>query len=267
MRFFGRELSQYRGQFRELYKYPWFFLKCCFLFKRPWKVIRCYLKQESPDDRTIECRGGLKILLSDHPHDVITVFVVFVRQDYGKVESGSVVLDVGANIGVFSLYAAQCGASRVYAVEPSSACYRQLLENISTNHLTGVVTPLQRAIFSTDEDRVNFPRSASPYNAIVEDEDVQDLEAVETVSLGTLVKRATADHRAVHCLKLDCEGGEYEALLSASNETMSKIRNIKMEYHQGRVTELIDFFERNGFRSIRHTAENAGLGSLWVRRD
>lgn len=267
MRVFDREIAGSCGQVLGLFRYAWYFLRCLLLLKQPWEFIRSYLRQVPPADRTVEFRSGLRILLSDHPHDIITVFVVFVRRDYGKVHPGSIVLDVGANIGVFALYAAQCGATKVLAVEPNSSCYQALLRNISVNRLMHVVTPLQRAVYPTDGEVVRFPRAPSMYNSIIRDDDAKDAETVQTISLASLVREAAGTDGSVDLLKLDCEGAEYDALFSTSRDTTDRIQTVRMEYHQGNVQGLTGFFERRLFRTVRHRPAGDMLGSLWLQRE
>ncbi len=46
-----------------------------------------------------------------------------------------VLWDIGANIGVYALYAAKCRGMRVLAFEPSAASYAVLVRNMEINHL------------------------------------------------------------------------------------------------------------------------------------
>ena len=41
----------------------------------------------------------------------------------GAVTPGAVVLDIGTGTGIFAMMACQCGAARVYAIEPSDLIY------------------------------------------------------------------------------------------------------------------------------------------------
>jgi FkbM family methyltransferase len=57
-----------------------------------------------------------------------------------RFDSGDVFWDVGANVGVFSLYAARRGV-RVLAFEPSAYNYMVLCRNVELNSLDGRVVP------------------------------------------------------------------------------------------------------------------------------
>jgi FkbM family methyltransferase len=55
--------------------------------------------------------------------------------------SGDVFWDVGANVGVFSLYAARCCGVHVLAFEPSADNYMVLCRNVDINSLGESITP------------------------------------------------------------------------------------------------------------------------------
>src|SRR5437667_5032517 len=52
-------------------------------------------------------RNGIR-LVDDSGELPGTVAVVFVRQEYGPVERFRTIMDIGANVGAFSVYAAHC---------------------------------------------------------------------------------------------------------------------------------------------------------------
>jgi FkbM family methyltransferase len=61
-----------------------------------------------------------------------------------RMPQGSVLWDIGANIGLYSCYAAKAAGCRVYAFEPSVFNLEMLARNIFLNDLTGqiVIVPL-----------------------------------------------------------------------------------------------------------------------------
>lgn len=52
-----------------------------------------------------------------------------------KFEKDSTFFDIGANIGIYTLYSAIARANTVYAFEPHSASYKNLLDSINLNNL------------------------------------------------------------------------------------------------------------------------------------
>lgn len=232
------------------------------LFRYPLTFISAYLLCRSPSDRVVELRSGLKIHLSEHPHDVITVFVIFVREDYGSIQPGGIVVDIGANIGIFSLYAAHNGSARVIAYEPNSEAYYFLLQNIKANHMEGVVIPWRFAVTGTPGGQVRFPTKPSMYNAIITDDDYTDFEWVNTIGLPEILDQ-TGD---VNLLKLDCEGAEYAILISARQDSYAMIQNIRLEYHFGREQDIENHLAQYGFVKRHSKADTANSGNMWYEK-
>jgi FkbM family methyltransferase len=56
-----------------------------------------------------------------------------------QFKSGEVMFDVGANLGMYSIYAGKIRGARVFAFEPESQNYAELNKNIFLNELTGFV--------------------------------------------------------------------------------------------------------------------------------
>src|SRR5947209_11101279 len=68
-------------------------------------------------------RGGTTITILSAV-DSATVMGSFIREDYGRIADERTVIDIGANIGVFSLFAATTGSvERVFAYEPIPASF------------------------------------------------------------------------------------------------------------------------------------------------
>lgn len=55
-----------------------------------------------------------------------------------QMKPGDILYDIGANIGLYSLYAALRSRCRVYAFEPESQNFARLVKNCYRNHLTNI---------------------------------------------------------------------------------------------------------------------------------
>jgi FkbM family methyltransferase len=66
-----------------------------------------------------------------------------------SMEKDSVLWDIGANVGVYSLYAACCRGCRVIAFEPSAANFHALTRNIDLNRASDRVTAYCVALSGT----------------------------------------------------------------------------------------------------------------------
>ncbi len=229
-----------------------------FIVKRPFIMLKHYIQKDSPS--FIDLKSGLRILLSSHPHDIITFIVVFLRKDYGSIKRDSVVVDIGANIGIFSLLASLSGAKRVYAFEPSQEAFQILCENIRLNRLTDTIIPINRAVGANDNVAVKFPIASSPYNRIKSSDDSNrdDYYEIQTVSLSSFIVNNNINH--IDLLKLDCEGAEFEILPSINQSALTGISKIRMECH-GEPNQLIEELHRKGFVVERMKSNN-----IWLTR-
>jgi FkbM family methyltransferase len=209
-------------------------------------------------------RDGTRIHLSGHPHDVITLFVILVREDYGRFPPGGTVVDIGANLGAFALYAARSGAKTVLAYEPNGAAFRCLQRNVEVNGLSGTVRPRQLAVSAVAGQSVRFPLAPSVYNRIAAEEESGEFESVRTTSLTEILAGDAV--QGIDLLKLDCEGAEYEILYGAAPMELSRVGEIRMEYHSGRDTELKAYLRNAGFEITFFRRDSTFTGNIWARR-
>lgn len=139
------------------------------------------------------------------------------------------VIDIGANIGCFSLLAAHMGAKNILAVEPVSNTFNDLRNNIKRSNYKNI-SAIKYAVTDKDEDYVKIPiQLDSGHNSMYKEDVNNQFEIVETITLNKLLSKLGADKDVY--LKLDCEGGEYDILLTASKEDMKKIDSITLEMH------------------------------------
>jgi len=137
------------------------------------------------------------------------------------VKSGDIVLDCGANVGVFTKFALQRGASLVVAIEPeplSLECFRR---NLATEIAAGKVIVVPEGVWSCDG---SFPLRISPDNPAGHSMAIHDVGRVINVPVSridTLVQRLGLER--VDYIKMDIEGAEREAL-SGARDTLTKHR-------------------------------------------
>jgi FkbM family methyltransferase len=258
----GRNPRNFLQGLPKLHEYLIGFARAFAEFDRPLEVIRAYITRRAPARGSVRLRAGLTIHLSGDPADIVTVFVIFARRDYGRIPAGAIVVDVGANIGVFALYAAACGARRVLAYEPSADSFACLERNIRENHLESTIVAHRLAVASADRTTVRFPRRSSAMNTLLVDACIAESDEVSTTTLDAIVDPV----EQVDLVKLDCEGAEYEILFGASAAAFRKIVTLKLEYHRGRREELVARLRGHGFEPVRQVADNAIGGVLWFAR-
>jgi FkbM family methyltransferase len=187
---------------------------------------------------------------------------IWIRQSYlpeawtsapSKGTRGPVVVDVGANVGVFSLWAARrLGAARVVAIEPSPRMARALLANLERNDVEQV-TLLEVALGGERREAVLYRRGAEVMDTLFQRDNYgSHFESAGIVKIVTLEDVFTMlEIDWCDLLKLDCEGAEYEILFGVSDDLLARVRHIAAEYHVGlnehEPASLQRFLEGRGF--------------------
>ena len=140
------------------------------------------------------------------------------------------VLDIGANVGLFSYYIAP-KASRVIAIEPSALHFETLSKMVEFNGL-GNVAPLKAAIAGQTGTSTFYHNSNTTMFSLKPDVNSlpDEAEEVDTLSMDELFKTCGIEH--VDLLKLDVEGSEMDIIASAGFAAVAdKIDMIIGEYH------------------------------------
>jgi FkbM family methyltransferase len=235
-------------------------LRCARYFRNWRAFLRHYVRPGRLDEPFVaHGRRGFSITHWE-ASDIQTTWAVFCARNYRIPKNCDLVLDLGANIGVFSTYAARLtGAKRVISLEPVSGTFNKLKQNLSNNGLEQTVTAVQKGIAGTAGTRSIYLGVSSPHSSLYyRGNPTFETGRTEDVSVTTL-DQLFADFRLdrVDVCKLDCEGGEVEALLAASDDVLRRIKCLTMEYHfPGDLCDKRTFFarlERAGFRCVWHS--------------
>ena len=143
------------------------------------------------------------------------------------VKPGMTVIDIGANIGYFTLLAAKLVGKegKVYAFEPESKNYELLIKNININKFDNVV-PIQKAITAKSGKTELFINRMEPGAHSIFKENGRCLPSiiVETVSLDEFCENK---HILPDLIKIDVEGAEI-GVLRGANKVITKQENVKI---------------------------------------
>jgi FkbM family methyltransferase len=144
-----------------------------------------------------------------------------IYERYRSVQDGEIVVDIGANIGLFPWSLKRLQLDRAIVVEPSTSLIPALTNNMSK--LPFPVTVFDYAIGGTTEDRK------------VGDADwlAGDVAVDSTIKVKTF-KDFLADAKLdrIDFLKVDCEGGEYDIFTEENYEFLTKnVKYITGEWH------------------------------------
>lgn len=161
-----------------------------------------------------------------------------------------VVVDVGANIGAVSIWAALHGAAKVYAVEPSSENLERLEAHLALNGVEDRVEVVAGAIYGEPSYGVRWASLSGSSGGT----EVAAWSRERPTGSGAVPGYAFAElfHEPVDevaLLKIDIEGGEWDILRRIDNVHLigGRVRRMVVEFHDfgcvaddfGRVVELL----------------------------
>jgi FkbM family methyltransferase len=181
----------------------------------------------------------------------------YLLYELSKIIAADVFLDIGANIGAYSILMATLPSiTEIHAFEPAPDTFGELLANVTQN-LNSSKIKSHRVALSDRTDTVSFGlvSGLSGANSIVKtsihkvNKFSRKLE-ISTTPLDTLIPL----NQRVISIKIDVEGHESQALLGAV-QTLSRNKClIQIENYANTLEGLSKFFLENGY----HWIFNAG---------
>lgn len=142
-----------------------------------------------------------------------------------------IVVDIGANIGLFTLYASKLWpGSQIHAYEPFPGNYR-LLERNTRSIQPAIIQTYECAVAGEVGTASFFVKAESGWHSLhsTETENVVEQIEVPAISLAEVVLAAGG---WIDFLKIDCEGCEW-SLLSGRGPLLSRsVGYLAMEYHE-----------------------------------
>ena len=174
---------------------------------------------------------GMTLDIEDDPlGGVAKVVCLEASGQYGDLglKPGDVVLDIGAHVGIVSIYLAiRYPGIRIYAYEPVQENYRRLLRNIEANGATGITT-IRKPV--TGDGRTVEVSHALNVNS--GGNSIYQAGPGSQILGSTTMAKIFEEHKIDRCalLKIDCEGAEYE-ILDAGESLLSRVDNLRGEFH------------------------------------
>lgn len=150
------------------------------------------------------------------------------------IEPNDVIVDIGANIGMFTLVASQRTRNKVFSFEPLPLNYEYLQRNIATNNCANVTT-YNCAVSGMSKTEKLYLSKFTGGNILYEhtchttEGQLDSYIVVPCISLEDMMRDNNIEQ--IDLLKLDCEGSEGSILSAASEVTLLRIRKIVMEFH------------------------------------
>ena len=179
-------------------------------------------------------RNGIKIEVPVRiMHDFKAVFLAecYVSEMPKPFSANSDIIDIGANIGSFTFFAAaRFPGSRILSFEPDPANFRQLERNAALN--PGRAQVIRMAVAGASGEAILFgggPDSYTTQASIVPKKRTGKSAPVAAIGLADLF----TNYGVKRCglLKLDCEGAEFPILYAAPDWALQRVEQMVMELH------------------------------------
>ncbi|MHB8290695.1 MAG: FkbM family methyltransferase [Acidimicrobiales bacterium] len=202
--------------------------------------------------------GELIVCSIDELYTIIEVYGNRIY-DVGTINQVQRIADVGANIGVATLWLAQqFPSAQIVSVEPGHRSYRRLIHNIERNKVSQRVTCYEAAVgASTGLGKLQQGRSSTLSTvASIADSDRSDSSSIAVWSLSQLLSISGG---TIDLMKIDCEGSEYPFINSATDNDLRNIRIITGEYHDAGSDRHLEFEHRlvnSGFSVTTNTSDH-----------
>lgn len=192
------------------------------------------------------------------------------RLGAAAIRPQGLVIDIGAGIGDFAIMAARRHPqARVLAFEPFPESAALLRRNLQLNQVDQVHLFAEAVGASDGYASLDTSSRSSVQHNTVRVAAGDGTMAVTRRSLAEIIDRYAIDR--CDLLKLDCEGAEFEILLSLDQALLARIDRISLEYHD-RATSyahpaLINLLEQAGFCCERvANPVHDDLGFLYATR-
>jgi len=199
-----------------------------------------------------------KIISNYHPDSVVINGLKFsmdakdsnkfsTRKNYPKpilhylqsIKKGDTVIDVGANIGYFTLLFAKLvgETGKVISIEPDPENFKILNKNIEQNNFKNVIT-FQNAVSNNNEIVfLKKGKSIAEHKISIDDENEDSID-VKCIK----IDEQFSDLKKVKLLKSDTEGNEIKVLKGCEQMLQeNKIENIMIEFSP----KLIEYYNHN----------------------
>lgn len=165
-----------------------------------------------------------------------------------------VVIDIGLNIGISSLYFNQrSNVEKIYAYEPVTETYHKCLRNLKLNDNPSKIITVNLGLGNSDrEDRFTYSSTFKGSVGSVGLSKYKQANSPEIKFVNVNIKKAsTVISEIIHqnpnkkfMIKMDCEGGEYEILPDLfQSDMLDKIDLLVLEWHELEFLDKLNYLE------------------------
>jgi FkbM family methyltransferase len=184
----------------------------------------------------IEFRDGLRFKVDAGGMDLSILYEIFGARIYdrqfGDIAPDGTILDIGANIGAFTVRAARdlVPNGRVIAIEPNPKCLQLIEEHLTMNRLHNARL-VQGAVASRSGPVCLHVAGYSAGSTLFSRGSDENTDVIVVPAISPQDALLLAD--SYELVKVDCEGGEFALFYETTPEDWKGTKRIALEYHVG----------------------------------
>ena len=175
-------------------------------------------------------------------------------------EHGSVLWDIGANIGLYSLYAAKTRNCKVFAIEPSVFCLEFLARNIWLNNLQDQITIVPNPLSDSTKPNLltlhsrEWGDSSNSFGTTLNQDGKEIQASFDYEILGTTIDQAisklnlpTPQH-----IKIDVDGIE-PMILAGGVQILKTVTSVSIEVptYRGANEKVSEILSQSGLKLVQ----------------
>ena len=229
------------------------------------------LRQKNPGERILHFRDGLNVVCRGATRDWDVVHELLFARSYDRAmnflkssPANSIVLDLGGNIGLFSLLAATANfGSQIHAYEPGPPNIQIFEKNLAANPaLAGRIHLHREAVGGNTRAVEWFFDSSNPGGSGLFTTNGEKF----SVQIHALAEVVHALPGRVRLAKIDIEGAEFELLAETPAEIWQRIDAVSLELHDDPDKKFSqpEFLKR--MESLGFTIEEESVCSYFLHR-
>lgn len=164
-----------------------------------------------------------------------------------SIEKGDIVVEIGANVGEFTLMASR-NASRVYSFEPDPSCFYCLNEN---TRATENVEVIHNAASDKNSSQVFYVSSEDADSSLIQPKTYSQKIEINTIRLDSWME--SRELLAIDFLKIEAEGAEMEVLKGLGDKIQS-VKKVSVDggperYGEPTSQDVDQFLRLHGFQT------------------
>lgn len=179
---------------------------------------------------------NIKALVREGTSDEFVVSEVF-SGEYNKlnITADDTVVDFGLNIGMFTLFALDKGAKKIYSYEAEKSNYELATQNLALNEIAPERYNLfNKAVIGNDDPVrvfwINEKKNKGAHSLIHKKGRKAVQEGVPAININKVFEECKPT-----VVKMDIEGGEYECLKAV--KSFDGIRELILEFHHAHLND------------------------------